>query len=345
MYYITCFDEHSDLAFHSIPGYTLISDAYRISSHCGVAIYLNNDFSYERKFINNKSAVFESMAIEIWKNDTITNSGKYLIISVYRPPSVLVDTLISFIGEFTSYLDDVQKVYRKAYICGDININLLKIHENNHYNSFYENITSNGFMPQITLPTRLSNTCNTLIDNIFTNNFEKNHKNLILTRTISDHQMTCCMLPNHNVINPVNRNYIEVETINEKTLGQFKNALTSTNIHEKMNHAEYANPNENYQILINILSKAKEIYMHKTTRRYNKRKDKKEKWMTNELLQQINKKNDMYVDWKTKSTTTEMYNHKKINFKTFEKIVNINIAETKRIYYHNTFQNYKNNVK
>ena len=40
-----------------------------------------------------------------------------------------------------------------------------------------------------------------------------------------------------------------------------------------------------------------------------------------------------------------MYNNKKINFKTFENIVNINIAETKRLYYHNTFQNYKNNVK
>ena len=82
-----------------------------------------------------------------------------------------------------------------------------------------------------------------------------------------------------------------------------------------------------------------------TTRRYNKRKDEKEKWMTNELLKQINKKNYMYVDWKTKSTTTEMYKNKKINFKTFEKIVNINIIDTKRSYYHNTFRNYKNNMK
>ena len=65
--------------------------------------------------------------------------------------------------------------------------------------------------------------------------------------------------------------------------------------------------------------------------------------MTNELLQQINKKIYMYVDWKTKSTTTEMYNNKKINLKTFENIDNINIAETKRTYYHNTFGNYKNN--
>ena len=64
-------------------------------------------------------------------------------------------------------------------------------------------------MPQIPMPTRLSDTCDTLIDNIFTNNF-------ILTRIISDHQMTCCILPNHNAVKRVNREYIEVENINEK---------------------------------------------------------------------------------------------------------------------------------
>ena len=47
----------------------------------------------------------------------------------------------------------------------------------------------------------------------------------------------------------------------------------------------------------------------------------------------------------TTSTTTEMYNNKKNNFKSFEKIVNINIIGTKRSYYHNTFRNYKNNMK
>ena len=55
-----------------------------------------------------------------------------------------------------------------------------------------------------------------------------------------------------------------------------------------------------------------------TTNRYNKRKEKKEKWMKNELLKQINKKHDMYVDWRTKSTT-EMYNNNKINVNIFKK--------------------------
>ena len=154
------------------------TEDHRVQLKCaGITLNnLNNDFSHERKFINSTSTVFESVTIEIWKNDTI--ASKYLISSVYRPPTALVDALTRFIDEFSGYLDDVQKIYRKAYICGDININLLKINENNNYNTFYESVTSSGFMPQITLPTRLSDTCDTLIDNIFTNNFEKNHKKL-----------------------------------------------------------------------------------------------------------------------------------------------------------------------
>ena len=121
----TCFEEHTDLAFYSKPGYTWISDAYRISSHFGVAIYLNNDFSHERKFINIISTVFEGGTIEIWKNDTI--ASKYLISSVYRPPTGLVTAVTRFIDEFSCYLDDVRKIYRMAYICGDINISRLRI--------------------------------------------------------------------------------------------------------------------------------------------------------------------------------------------------------------------------
>ena len=63
-----------------------------------------------------------------------------------------------------------------------------------------DNITSSGFKPQITLPTHLSDTSDMLIEYIH----QKNHENFILTRTISEHQMTCCILTNHNVINAVN---------------------------------------------------------------------------------------------------------------------------------------------
>jgi len=338
----TCFDEHTDLTYYSIPGYTLISDAYRISTHCGVAIYLHNDFSYHRKF-NNVSVVYESLAIEIWRSNSI--GTKYLISSVYRPPTGLVEDLTLFIDEFTIFLTNVQERYQRAYICGDININLLKINENNHYNTFYENVTSHSFIPQITLPTRLSDTCDTLIDNIFTNNFLKPHKNYILSRIISDHQMTCCILPNNNISKKRQNNVIEVENVNEHNLSNLKDEIIEKNIYNRLDHNIQADPNENYEILLKILTEAKIKHIPKKNRRFNKRKDKKEKWMTDELLTQINKKNDMYVDWKTNSRSIDIYNNKKINFKTYERIVDRNIIETKKLYYHNTFQNIKNSMK
>ena len=64
---------------------------------------------------------------------------------------------------------------------------------------FYENLTAHSFMPLITLPTRLSDTCDTQIDKIFTNNSDQHHTNCILTRVVSDHQMTCCMLSNKTI--------------------------------------------------------------------------------------------------------------------------------------------------
>ena len=63
----------------------------------------------------------------------------------------------------------------------------------------------------------------------------------------------------------------------------------------------------------------------------NKRKDKSENWMTDELLNHINRKNDMYVDWKYKSKSFDIYNTRKTNFKTDERIVHKNIQEAKSI--------------
>ena len=52
------------------------------------------------------------------------------------------------------------------YICGDYNIDLLKMSSNNDYCLFYENVLSSSFAPKITLPTRICETTSILIDNI-----------------------------------------------------------------------------------------------------------------------------------------------------------------------------------
>ena len=52
-------------------------------------------------------------------------------------------------------------------------------------------------IPHITLPTRLSDTCDTLIDNIFENNV--NHVNDVLSHLISDHQITFSIILGSNI--------------------------------------------------------------------------------------------------------------------------------------------------
>ena len=66
--------------------------------------------------------------------------------------------------------------------------------------------------------------------------------------------------------------------------------------------------------------------------------------MNRELLTLINKKNDKYRDWKSTNNNVE-YEVKKINFKTFEKIVKDNIRAAKQEYYFKTFTSQKNDMK
>ena len=53
--------------------------------------------------------------------------------------------------------------------------------------------------------------------------------------------------------------------------------------------------------------------------------------MTSELLNQIDLKNGMYLECKSQSTSIDIDISRKINFKTFDRIVNKNIDTAKQI--------------
>ena len=70
--------------------------------------------------------------------------------------------------------------------------------------------------------------------------------------------------------------------------------------------------------------------MPKTIRRFNKLKHKKQKWMTNELLTQIVRKNKMYVEWKSTPVTSADHEQIKLRCKNYEKEMRNAIQETKK---------------
>ena len=80
--------------------------------------------------------------------------------------------------------------------------------------------------------------------------------------------------------------------------------------------------------------------------KFNRPKYNKEKWMTNDLLLQIVKKNKKYVKWKSTPITHDNYEQIKQNFKIYEKDTVNNIREAKKNqYFDRIFTAYQSDIK
>ena len=183
--------------------------------------------------------------IEVWRKTC--DKQKYSIGYVYRLPRYRSDDLASFTREFTDLLNFVRTRSKFVYVCGDYNIDLLKMNSNNDYCLFYENVLSLSFAPKITLPTRICDTTSTLIDNVYTNVIEKEHTCGILLRPSSDHQMYFCMM-NENCTKPkTKQKYVEIEVCNQESLEKFKTEIAHAKIYTKLKKDFTNDPNTNYE--------------------------------------------------------------------------------------------------
>ena len=75
------------------------------------------------------------------------------VISINHPIKLQMISIFSL--ESSQTLSFISNRHHSAYICGDFNIDLLQMYTNHYYNDFFETAVSIGFLPQITLPTRI----------------------------------------------------------------------------------------------------------------------------------------------------------------------------------------------
>ena len=91
------------------------------------------------------------------------NSKKYIIGNIYRLPNEFVSDITIFNEDFAETLDILHTKITPTYLCGDFNIDLLKMHQKPNYCTFYDNLISSGYLPLISLPTRLTDHSDTII--------------------------------------------------------------------------------------------------------------------------------------------------------------------------------------
>ena len=272
------------------------------------------------------------------------HSQKYLLCNVYRKPGEIVDEMNAFFAEFSTLLQKVKNLNKLSYICGDYNIDLLKLKVNPRFGEFFDHIISSGFFPKITLPTRFSDQSTTLIDNIFSANIEEKEVSGILLNHISDHQLLLTYIENLSYIEKVPK-FINIQKTDPLSVDNFINELREDNIYDRMHQPLDTNPNDSYEIFITHFQLAKNKHLPMKSVRYQKRKHKKSKWMTTSILNSINTKDGLYKTLLKTGTNNDDYRVAKANFKRYKDILRNSIKRAKMLYYKRTFNLYQNDVK
>ena len=160
----------------------------------GTLIYISTKINYKpRKDLQ----IYDSTRVESTVIEILNPKSKNTLIGcVYKHHNISEE---EFTDTFMKpFLQNLKKENKPTYIAGDFNMDLLKITKNTNINYYFDEITTNNFMPLITLPTRITASTKTLIDNILFNGFSPDITSGNLLVGISDHIPQFSIIPQSN---------------------------------------------------------------------------------------------------------------------------------------------------
>ena len=98
------------------------------------------------------------------------------------------------------------------------------------------------------MPTRIQPPSFSLIDNILTNEIDKNIDSIsgLLINDLSDHKIIFTFLNDKSYLVKVDK-FIDIEKRDERSMNNFINELKSLNIYDQLDKELTGDPNENYQ--------------------------------------------------------------------------------------------------
>ena len=172
--------------------------------------------------------------------------------------------------EFNAFLLENYANGQNTYMCGDYNLDLLKIHIAYRLMRITLIIS---YPLVITLPTRLSDNC-TLIDNIFTSNLSSDIFSCILNNHISDHQPI--VLYSNDDLPPTKHKYITIKSNTDEAKALFCTSFKNKYIRDQLDtNIHNTDPNHNYEILERSLIETQSECFSDRVVRFNNKNIKK----------------------------------------------------------------------
>lgn len=305
----------------------------------GVGMFVNLDYKYTiRKdlsiFIPH---VIESLFIEL----SLSHNKSIILGVVYRPntpPLANADVFNERISEVTSAVNLENK---ECIILGDHNLDLIKFRNHVATNDFLNLMISEGFLPAITKPTRITDTSSTLIDHIFVNVKSSSKwsklKPAIVINDVADHLGTLMLLSREKHTQDNCSKNKTRRKINKTTIAAFRNLIMNTDFADVMSCQE---TNAAYELFMNKIKFAYDWAFPEYTPKYIRKFIKRSPWMTNGLLISSMQKEKLH---RKKLNNPTPHNNEK--YSTYRQIYQKLLRCAKINYYNNAIARNSNNIK
>ena len=329
----TWLNEH-EKHLYNIPGYNQI-DKRRSTEYYskggGVSLFIDERFVFrEREDLCMGTDIWTSLFVEIEMN------VKILIGIIYRPPD---SNLQMFNASLSITLDKIKSEKVNCYLMGDTNIDLFKHVSHKDTQEFLNLMYSNGFVPLINRPTRLSKDGKsaTCIDHIFTNNISICHNTQqgILLSDITDHFpiFHLAQLLESGSAQTVDE-FIYIRKFTPKNIASFKNDLSTKDWSSVLSNDEcltafnrfYDEFKKAYNLAFPLI-KVKKKYKNQAP------------WVEDSLRISIIKKNKLYKNSKIHPTVFNKNEYSKYR----NRLSKILKSQQKR-YYENLIRENQNNL-
>ena len=231
---------------------------------------------------------------------------------------------------------------KNVYVAGDFNFDLLKYASHGDTADFCNKMTSNLLVPLILIPTKINTKNDTLIDNIFSNQFNAETVSGNLTVNFSDgHLPSFAIFPKPNQNHLPRKHNLYVRNIRDMDKESFMTDLAATDINAIVidNDAEKSLDN-----LLYIINKLLDKYAPLKKMTKKEFKQTRKPWITNGILRSIQRKNKLfsrYIKCKDEQAKTNLHEE----YKVLRNRINTLIYFSKKDYYSKYFNQYSDNIK
>ena len=277
-----------------LTGFTYVGRNRKNKNGGGVGIFIRKEFNFKTIDTYYNEEIFEAITIEV----KLGKRDKLIISEFYRAPN---SNCKNFLEKYKEYLMQLTK-NEKVIVCYDSNLTLLKMDKHNPTSDFFNINLESGMIPSILIPTRVTHSSATLIDNInVSQKLLERYESTVIETDLSDHYPCIIKLKMNEIASPVS--YYEHDMC-ARNLTQVVQAISKTNFN---NITNTSNLEHDVDVFTKVFQSNIDTFCPLTKRTIKSHKTYRSPWITDSIVKSSRKCEKLYRKMNSKDKNSSEY--------------------------------------